>query len=164
MKIFDYAHYKNFVNDLIESMPKKGRGQYSKIAQYLKINTVVVSQIFRGKRDLSLEHAFLLTQFFAMNDLEREYFLNLVQKEKASHYALKKHFEIKLKELKKRSQDLKERIQVQELNDEAKFQFYSQWYYSAIRLSTLLPECYNAEQIAQRLRLPLKREREVVCF
>jgi uncharacterized protein (TIGR02147 family) len=164
MKVFDYSNYKKYVVDLVASMPKKGRGQYSKIALQLKINTVVVSQIFSGTRDLTLEQAYMLTQFFGMNELEKEYFLNLVQKEKASHHELKKHFEQKLKEIKSKSQDLKEIIESQELDDEAKFQFYSQWYYSAIRLSTLLPGHNSAEAIAQKLKLPLKRVKEVVEF
>lgn len=165
MKIFEYSDYKKCINDLVARMPRKGRGQYSKMAGYLGINSVVVSQIFRGNRDLSLEQAFLLAKFFGFQKLEKEYFMVLVQKAKASQHELKSYFDEKLKEIKKQSQDLKTVVVMnKELDDEAKYQFYSQWYYSAIRLSTLLPSNDNVESIAENLELPLARVKEVVDF
>ncbi len=164
IRIYDYLAYKKYVNDRIYVLPQNGRGQYRKIAEHLNINTVVVSQIFKGNRDLTLEHAFSLTQYFGMAHLEKEYFINLVQRERAGNHQLKTYFETKLKEIKTEAQKIKNIIDNKELNDEAKFQFYSNWYYSAIRLSTLLPEQNNVTAIANQLKLPAPRVREVVDF
>lgn len=164
IRIYDYDNYKKYVNDFISESPKRGRGIYSKIATHLNINTVVVSQIFKGTRDLTAEQALSLSQFFEMNYLEKEYFLYLVQIERAGNYELKNYFREKLAAIKIEASRIKNIVNNQELPEEAKFQFYSKWYYSAIRLSTLLPGCTNSQDIAKHLRLPFAQTQEVVDF
>ena len=136
-------------------MPKKGYGQFAKIAKHLSINSVNVTQIFKGDRDLSLEQACLLTEFFGLSQLEAEYFVGLVELSRACHFKLKNMIQKKLVELKKKSENLKDRLTIKaELNDNAKAMFYSQWYYSGIRLATSVKDLKTADQIAAYYNLP----------
>ena len=71
----------------------------------------------------------------------------------------------KLDELKKKSENLKDRLTIKaELNDNAKAMFYSQWYYSGIRLATSVKDLKTADQIAAYYNLPLPMVNRVLEF
>ena len=153
MTLFDYSSYKNFVNDWISRQPKKGHGQLRQLSLKLKINSVVMSQVFRGSRDLTLEQGLGVCQFLGLSELERDYFLLLVQKNKAGTHELKLVLESQLEKLRESAKALKNRITHQKFSDESKATFYSQWYYSAIRLAASLENLNSADSIAQHLNL-----------
>ncbi len=165
MNIFDYKNYKKYVNDRIQHMPKRGHGQYRKMSNFLAVNSVNVSQVFKGNRDLSIEQACELCEFFALSDLEAQYFVALVEYEKAGTHKLKKMVQSRLQELANKSQDLKQRLkQEKQLSEEAKATFYSNWYYCGIRILSSLKEYQNVDRIADYFGLPLATVRRVVDF
>jgi uncharacterized protein (TIGR02147 family) len=155
MSVFQHTDYKESVLAILDSMPKKGYGQFRKIAQHLNINSVIVSQIFKGDRDLTEEQAFDLADYFGFTDLETKYFLLMVQVQRAGTQRLKQHLKKEMSEIKEKAQDLKNRVSREKiLTDEAKSIFYSHWYYSGIRLLTSIPSFDNADSIAEKLKLP----------
>lgn len=144
--------------------PSGGHGQLRQLALRLGINSVVMSQVFRGPRDLTLEQALGVAKFIGLTELERDYFLLLVQKARAGSHDLKKVFESQIVVLRKSSKSLKNRIQHQELRNEDRATFYSQWYYSAVRLSTSMPELGSVSAIANYLHLERSLVAKVVEF
>jgi uncharacterized protein (TIGR02147 family) len=164
-EIFQFQDYKEFTNTFITAQERSGRGIFKKIAEHLRISNVVVSQIFSGQKDLSLEQALLLCQFFNFTEVETEYFLHLVNYARASHFSLKEYYLKRIIILQERSKDLKEHLQDYEaINDEARQVFYSDWSYSAICLVSDLPSVKNEEDIAKHLKLPLKKVYQKVQF
>lgn len=146
-------------------MPKRGHGQFRKMAHFLNINSVNVTQIFKGTRDLSTEQACLLCEFFGLSDLEGQYFVGLVEFERAGHHKLKQMIQKRLDDILVKTQDLKNRLSsVSELTDETKAIFYSAWYYSAIRLSTSIPKLQDVDAIAKYLNLPLSTVNRTLEF
>lgn len=165
MNIFKYNNYKKYVNDRILNMPKKGHGQYRKMSNFLAVNSVNVSQIFRGDRDLTIEQACELCEFFGFSEIEGQYFLALVELEKAGTLKLRKMIQIRLNEIAEKSQDLKQRLkQEKQLSEEAKSTFYSNWYYSGIRLLTSIKGFENVDRIAEHFGLTVTTVRRVVDF
>jgi uncharacterized protein (TIGR02147 family) len=163
--IFEYENYKKLVRDWVEERPKGGHGQFKKMAEYLNVSTVLVSQIFNGDRDLTNDQAWVLTSFMGLTQLESEYFHLLVQRERAGVAALKDHLENKLKEVRARGQNLRERLPRDlELTEQDKALFYSNWYYSAARLLTSIQGYQNVDAIAARLELPRSQVAQVVEF
>lgn len=153
------------MNEWIKSLPKGGHGYYRKIALHLDINSVMVSQIFKSDRNLTEEQALALTDLLGLSELATEYFILMVQFERAGTHRLKKRWELKMNHIRQQSQDLKTRItQDKELSDLAKTRFYSNWYYSGIRLATSLPDCNLPDQIAQRLQLSVQTVHDVLQF
>src|ERR1039458_749101 len=125
MNIFDFTNYKIFVNKRIREMPKGGRGQYRKMANFLAVNSVNVSQIFHGERHLTVEQACELVDFFGLSDLESQYFIALIERERAGTQKLKLVIQKRLNEILDRSQDLKQRLkQEKQLSEETKAIFY----------------------------------------
>lgn len=164
MVIFEYHEYKKFVNDWIGLQAHGGHGQLRQLALYLEINSVVMSQVFRGDRDLTLEQALGVTKFMGLSELERDYFLLLVQKSRAGSHELKSVFEKQLDALRITAQSLKNRVKHQKFTDEDKATFYSQWYYSAVRLGVSIPNLSTVSDIADYLKIDRSLIAKVIEF
>jgi uncharacterized protein (TIGR02147 family) len=165
MTIFEFRKYKDFVNKRIEEMPKGGRGQYRKMANFLSVNSVNVSQVFKGNRHLTPEQACELIEFFGLSELEGQYFLALVELDKAGTPKLKKHIEKNLESLIEKSSDLKHRLkQDTQLTEETKAVFYSNWYYSGVRLLSSIKDFNSPDAIAAYFNLPLTTVNRVLEF
>lgn len=85
--IFEYLDYKIWVKDRIARMPKKGRGQFTALAKHLNTSTANITLIFKGTRNLTLEQAALLSDYFELSKSERRYLILLV-----NFYRSKSHF------------------------------------------------------------------------
>ncbi|WII72834.1 TIGR02147 family protein [Bdellovibrio sp. 22V] len=164
MNVFDFHDYKHCVNAWIGEQPRNGHGQLRQLALYLDINSVVMSQIFRGERELTLEQALLVTRFIGLSELERDYFLLLVQKSRAGTVELKNVLEKQIANLKESALALKNRVKHQKFTDEDRATFYSQWYYSAVRLGVSIPQLNTAASIASYLNLDRVLVTKVVDF
>src|ERR1700722_2167771 len=110
MTIFKFDNYKEFINKRILLMPNRGRGQYRKMANFLALNSVNVSQIFKGDRHLTLEQACDLSEFFGLSEVEADYLIALVEMERAGSHKLKVKIRKRITDLLERSQDLKQRL------------------------------------------------------
>ena len=165
MNIFEFNNYKKFVNKRILEMPKRGHGQYRKMSIYLAVSSVNVSQIFKGDRELTVEQACSLCEFFGLAELESQYFVNLVEFERAGTHQLKTMIKKRLGEIHDKAQDLKHRlVQQKQLNEETRAIFYSNWYFSGIRLATSIPHLQTVDSISERFDLPLTTVNRVLLF
>lgn len=165
MNLFKYENYKTYVKARIRHLDKQGHGQFKRIADHLSIGSVNVSQIFNGDRNFTIEQACEVSEFFGFNKLESKYFVSLVELERAGSFKLKNLIRERLDELRNQSQDLKTKlIPTAELSEESKAIFYSQWFYSGIRLLTSIKEYQSPETIAQYFGLPLAKVGPVIEF
>lgn len=135
--IFKFDSYRSFLIDYISKLPKKGYGEAKKIAEHLSVSSTYISQIFQGLKDLNLEQADTLADYLGLQNLERDYFFFLVEKERAGTKKLKAYWIERLEQLKKQSLTVAKRINPNRtLTDEEKSVFYSSALYSAIHLFT----------------------------
>ena len=152
MTVFSFDDYKAFVRDFIQNQPRNGRGQSRKIAQHLNIHPAMVSQIFSGSRDLTPEQAYDLGDFLGLGELERDYFLLLVQIARAGTHRLKVNYQSQAQALIERAQELENRLPRDiEFTEEMKARFYSAWYYSGVRLASSLTPLNTPQEIADHL-------------
>ncbi len=152
--IFEYNNYKQCFIDWVQSQPRKGYGVYSRIAEHLGTNSVVVSQVFKSDRDLSMEQAAKLSRFMNLDLLETDYLLLLVQRDRAGAHELKQILTRQLNEIRARGQAIKNRIQHEQLTDADKSIFYSSWYFIATWLAATLPEFSSMKSLSQHFRVP----------
>lgn len=153
MTVFDYQDYKKFVNDWMATQPASGRGQLKKMAEHLRVSSVIMSQVFRGPRELSLEQAAGASVFLGLGELERDYFLGLVSYERAGTAELKSVYHRQNENIRGRAQSLQNRIKHQALTEEDRATFYSEWFYSAIRLGSSIPGLGSVTALANHLKL-----------
>ncbi|HVK60100.1 MAG TPA: TIGR02147 family protein, partial [Bdellovibrionales bacterium] len=157
--------YRDFVREQVQSMPNSGRGQLSRIAKHLSTSSVLVSYVMNGARDFSSEQAIEIADFFGLTETESDYFCLLVQLARAGSFKLEQKIQREMKKKREEAQHLKSRVaQDLELDDDAKARFYSNWYFSGIRLASSIDGLNSVEAIADYLKLPRVRVREVLEF
>jgi uncharacterized protein (TIGR02147 family) len=168
VRIQRISDYRTLIQEGLKRRGASGRGQTDRLAKALGVSASQVSQVFSGARVLTLEQACNLAQFLELTKLETEYFLGLVQLERTSSAPLKEVFKAQLERTASLldAQEESERLDAPGfvLDEADRGVFYSQWYYSAIRLLTAVPGMDTAEKISRRLGLPLKKTQEVLDF
>jgi hypothetical protein len=165
VSIFEFSEYRSFLNRRFKAMPKQGYGQANKLAIFMNVHTTLVSQVFKGHKTFTLEQASLVAEFLGLTDLESEYFVLLVQLDRAGNESLRKIIRRQIAQMKKTSLELVNRLQVEKkLSDEKRAVFYSDWSYSAIRQMTAIEGFQNLENIASHLNLSKKHTKVVLDF
>jgi len=165
ISIYEFNNYKKFLMSRVRERPSLGRGELSKIAQKLGTSSVAISQVVRGDRNFTHEQALEVAEYLELGELETEYFLLLVLLERAGTFKLKRKLNDQLEAVRKRAQTLKSRVpHHQEMDSNARSEFYSHWYYSGIRLLSSIGDYQSIETIAKRMSLSENRVREVVEF
>ena len=165
MNTFAYADYKELVMGLAQSTQGGARGFLTRLSKATRISATTLSDVFRGKRDLTPEQALGVGTFLGLAGLELDYFLALVDRQRAGTPALRAHLDRRLADLRKQADLIEHRLPHDRvLGEEEKFTFYSMWYYSAIRNLTATPMGKTPAQIAKALELPLDLVEHALAF
>ncbi len=163
--IFEFNDYKEFANEWLELQPKGGRGLLSQIARELSIHTTLLSHTLRGDKNLTSEQAILLAEFIGLQQLETDFFLLLVQRDRAGNLKLKQKYENDIRKIKSDSQEVSKRVVSNvELTDVQQAQFYSSWLYPAIRQLSSLPNYQNAIELLQAFNVKKDEFHRVLKF
>lgn len=142
-----------------------GRGSGQRLAAAMKVHPSLVSQVIRGNRHLTLDQTEAACQFLGFSPLESEYFLALVERERAATPALRRRMEDRLVSLRKKAQEVRAHLaDNRELDEVSQGRFYSSGDYSAVRLASSLPNGKSVEGIADLLGLPRARVAEILEF
>jgi len=165
MNLFEHDNYKQFFHNWLKSQPKQGHGTLRKLAQVLRVHTTMLTHIFRGDSHLSMEHAVKVAAFLGLDELETEYFMNLVQRDRAGDQDCRRYFDQHLAKMRKRALMLKNRLgKKSELAEESRARFYSDWTYSAAHLLQAIPGLDHPQAFSEFLRLPLLEVRKILAF
>jgi len=166
MNLFEYIDSRVLIRDRIKADRKGGHGQLSQICRHLKIHTSLLSQILGGTRDFSAEQALDLARYFGLSVQETEYFVLLIQWERAYTKDYKEYLEQKLKHLRKESLRLSTRIEKKrELTEEQRSIFYSSWLYSAIHLfASTAKDGVSLQAICERFALTKRKAASILNF
>lgn len=163
--IFTFKDYRRFIKDAFLHLPKKGFGQAAKLAAHLGVQSAFISQVLKGEKSFSLEQGLDTARFLNLNELETDYFLLLLQHDRAGTREYKLHIESKIKALSAHASQLVNRVKHDmALSPEEQATFYSDWIYSAVRLSTLLPGLHTPAALAKSLDVPLSEIARVTEF
>ena len=164
MDVFSEKNYKSLVKKWIKDQPNRGRGEFKRISEYLRVSSVLISQIFKGDKDLSLEQAHKLTEYLGHTELERKYFLALVALERAGTADLRSYYKKEIRQLIAQSQDLSKRVKhTTGLSRDQQCLFYSDWIYSGLRLATEIGHD-SKEKLAKAFSLDPEKVSEGVAF
>ncbi|MGE3261996.1 MAG: TIGR02147 family protein [Bacteriovoracia bacterium] len=164
MTVYEYDSYKQCVNAWVQEQPNKGYGIYSRIAAYLGTNSVIMSQVFKGDRDLNLEQAAKLAQFMGLGSNETDYFLLLVQIARSGTHDLTTILKRQAEECRLRGQAIKNRIKHEQLTDEDKAVFYSSWYFIATWLAAPIAEFSSVSALSKHFNIPEEVLADVLRF
>lgn len=167
MNIFKFDDYKDYILARIEASPQNGRGQFKAIATKLKMHPTLISRIFNGSRekDLTFEQAADLAAFLKLTELETDYFLVLVEWNRAGSTSLRNNILKRKQKLRRQAVEIYSSFEsTHELSEADRAIYYSHWYYSAIHLLTDIPAYQNIDAICDHLNLPRATVAKVLDF
>lgn len=165
MLLLKFNNYRDFLREFIENLPKKGRGEVTRMAEAMRVTPSLLSQVLAGDRDLTSEQGQELAHYLGLDSIDTDYFLLSIQHQRAGTQKLQKYYKKKMQELKIHAQNLAVRIkQDRILSEEAKAVFYSDWRYAGIWLFTSLEGGRSQEQIAKQFQIAPVKTKEIIEF
>ncbi|POB13605.1 TIGR02147 family protein [Halobacteriovorax sp. DA5] len=165
MDIFSYQNYKDFTIDALEELGKRVRGTRSRLAEKLACQTAYISQVLNKDAHFSLEQALLTADFLSLSNKQTEFYLTLVNYQRAGNKRLSDYYKVKIDELVKDSKDLSKRLtDKKELTKEQQYEYYSSWHYLAIHAYLSITKQYDREIIATTFSISTETVAKVIDF
>ena len=128
------------------------RGELTRAARVLNCQRSYLSRVISGDLHLTPDHAFNLASFWKFTSVEREYFLSLVEYDRAGDKNYREFLKAKVMELKKKNESVAERTERKAfILDSHQATYFSSWVWSAIHFLTSIPEYQSVEAIAARI-------------
>ena len=165
MQIYECQCYREYLYTWILNQPKKGRGLAGSLAKHLGVHTSFISLVLHKKKDLSLEQGLKVSEWMSLGNLEKDYFLTLLQENRAGTHSLAIYYREKLEVLKQEFLRIESKMQnVRKVGSKEKTRFYSDPIYSQIRLLVSLPTINSPLDLAKHLKLSVSEISKRVAF
>jgi uncharacterized protein (TIGR02147 family) len=153
MHLFQFTDYKECLRALIDE--KGERGYQSLLAEKAGCQRAFLSQVLNSHVHLTLDHAASLCKFWQFSELETDFFMELVNLDRAGSEALRSLARRRLKELRRQESSLKRKFnRTSTSNEEVHTRYYSNWQWAAVHVVTSIPGFQTSEAVAKRLGLP----------
>lgn len=155
ISIYDFTDYREFLRAWLASAKTNQRGGQGRLATAVGVSSTMMSLIFKGQKQLSMEQASDAADFLGLNEKESDYFFLLVEFGRAGSFKLQQKFKKRIKDQQDLSKKISRRVKKDiELTDEQKAVYYSTWLYTGIRNLSALGEFNDLHSMAKRLNLP----------
>ncbi|MGE0633334.1 MAG: TIGR02147 family protein [Pseudobdellovibrionaceae bacterium] len=152
--VYDFKRYLDFLKNRIEEN-RETRGYQTKLAEAAGCQKAFISQVLGGTAHFSLDHGIALGIFWNLSEDESEYFLTLIQLERAGTHTLRSYLDKRLARMRQAKMNISERLRKPKLDKQAEETvYYSSWMWSAIHMAVAIPEMSTTAAIANRLGLP----------
>jgi uncharacterized protein (TIGR02147 family) len=139
------------------------RGYLRRLAEAANCQPSFISQVMRGKAQITPDHAIDLATFWGLNTAETDYFLYLVLLDRAGSRAHRRYCHSKLEQLKAQQSEISKRVQLREsVLIEAQSKYYSDWLWAVVHILTSIPNYSRPETIANALNVDTGRVRELL--
>ncbi len=164
MQIWEFRSYRPYLNArLSEGGPRSGKR--TELAAAIQVHTTFVSQVLKGRAELSLEQADGINEFLSHSEDECEYFLTLVLQDRAGTKRLRARFEDKINKMRDARQNISKRVNAEsEISEKDRERFYSSAVYGAIHVLCSIPRLQDPRALADALHLPLPRALDILDF
>jgi uncharacterized protein (TIGR02147 family) len=161
--IFDFRDYKAYLNHVLSQMPSRGHGLRSRFAKHLRVQPGYISQVLNSGAHFSPEQAEDLNHFLNHTEEESDYFLLLVQLNRAGSVPLKQRIQKQMDLVLSRRADLQTRVQIKKrLSIDEQSRYYSSWQFAAVHILTTIPRFRTPDSISQALGLSTRRTKIVI--
>lgn len=160
MTIFEKNNYRDIIRQKISDSDTP-RGHQARLAEAAGCHSSYISLVLKGNSHLSLDQAYAFAEFWNLDDVETQYFLTLVNYERAESEKLRMRLNADIERLREnvkqpqyRSKRLMPEYRMVEVEDSTRF--FSEWYYSAIREALSISSYQTPADLVQRFQLPPK--------
>lgn len=162
--LFEFSNYQEFLVSQLGSKSSRS-GQKTLLAEKLNIKASYLSRVLNGDSDLTQEQALTTAQFFSLNGIEQEYFILLVNLQRAGTIELKNFYKHSLNKILNESQKIEKRIhEPQTLSKEDSLKYYSRWIYLAVHVAVSISNLKTLRAIADKFKLKLEETQDILDF
>ncbi len=148
-QIFDFTSYREYLEQWIAQQGAHSHGQKGKISRALSISSSLLSQILKGEKSLTQDHASDLCDYLGLSEYEADYLHAMVEWDRAGSMRYRSKVKKKMDAMKAASLKISKRVtQNKELTDEQKSVYYSTYLYTAVRNLTAIADLQTSSQIA----------------
>ncbi len=166
LSVFEMNHYRDVIRSKIEQNSSK-RGYQTQLARSAGCQGSYFSQVMKGQVHLTPDQAAALCEFWCLSDLEAEYFLTLLNRERAGSVQLQKRLGAQLDRMRSESRrvgalmEAKAKDNIQ-LDPQAAHYYWSYWYCPAIHGALSIPSLRTLPSLSEYFSLPPKLVGEVL--
>ncbi len=165
LNIFQFSDYRQYLATWLKAAKEKKTFNLSRLAEVANVHPTFLSHVFTGAKHLSLEQAALISDHIGHTKLEQDYFIVIINLDRAGNERLKKYWQEKKAQLESQKNKLGERFDKHKtLTAEERAEFYSSWLYVAIWVSTSIEGRQNLNQISERFKITRERAVEILGF
>ncbi len=166
MNIYEFTDYKDFISAYVVALPGKGRGEYGRLAKAANISSTLVSQVFNGDRELTLEQSFLIAEYLNLNNDESDYFELLVLFRRSGIKKQQDLYFKKINSISKKNKSFKAVVKPKslELSPSEEMIYHTEWIHSAVRLLSEVKTYQTIEGLARKLKVEAPQVRQSAEF
>jgi len=163
-EIFDFADYREYIRfNLDKKINIESSNKVKSLAQFLNCHPTYVSQVINCKADFSHEQAIAFCRFALFNEFEAEYFVNLLDRDRAGTTETRDYFQRKITKMKNERTNLARRYNNKvKLSLEDKLKYYETWIPQAIHILCQIEGYGNMESISSALNLSLEQTKSTL--
>ncbi len=162
VSIYTYSTYKAFLKARI-SIEKENWGVMTKLAKAAGCQRPYLSRVLSGEAHFTPAQAYALARFWKLSEDEAEYFLGLLEVERAGSADYREYWKRKNSELKRKHENLSHVVdRTPASNDENDLTYYSSWYWTAIHILVSIPEYQTEKAISEKLHLPQQQVKNIL--
>lgn len=152
--IFQAKTYRDIVEQYLRGEDAQRRKGVSALAAKLKCHPTFIAKVLSGRGEFSVEQALAFCDCFTLSDFETQYFVDLVQRDRAGDKKTKLFFETKLQSMRETRLELSRRLgDNHKVQSEIRGEYYSSWIVQYVHIYCQLPGKHTVASIAQRARV-----------
>lgn len=155
LSIFSFEDYSDYIERYVEALPKKGWGFATKMCEFCGIQQALFSQILSKDKDFTPEQGIKFASYIKLNEVETEYFLELIFSRRSSTKELQNFHQSRIQKLQKEGLKIKNHITDQKaMSSEEQMEFYSNYLYSAVRVVASLKDGKTFDDMQKHFNVP----------
>ena len=160
VSLFIYSDYRKYLSEVLAP-----HGAKKKLAEFIPCQSTFLSHVMNGVANLSMEHSLRVTEYLNLNERESDYFMLLVQLQKAGSKSLEKYYLQKIEKIKIEQNRISNQIQEHRtLKLEEQMTFYNSWLYAALHILVAVPEYQSRQALRRYLHLPAEEVDPAIDF
>lgn len=165
VSIFEFLDYKTYIIEKALAL-KLSRGWKSQLAKACRCQMSYVSQVLNGKVHFSLEQALVVSSFFKISNLECEYFMEMVNFQRAGNERLKEFYARRMNSLAAKGHQISQKFQRMspEFTESEKLIYYSCWTYPVVHMCVWISNLRTSAEIARKLNIAQETIEQALHF
>lgn len=159
--IFSKSSYKQILSSF--TYEREARGQLSRLSEAAGCQVSYMSRVISGTIHLTPDQGFRICKFMNLTEIERDYFMTLLEFERSGDSDHQKFLKNKIEKLRAEFENISQHVDLPTLDlDAYNINYHSSWFWSAIHFMTSIPEYQTAPAIANKVHLPIVQVQHIL--